>query len=238
MKSSFSHKRPLVKQRIVLLRLDKLLPHEQIVNSHVDFLKDSLSKTKLFIRPIVVAKGYNVILDGHHRVAALQELGYRKIPCVQIPNYLKTDKIVLGTWYPVYKGNSITNNTLLEGFVTENIEWKEVTDFDPSLLLEPEVAFILVTRTNFFQLFGDQKALYNNFLDQCDPKTIDYVKTIDYAVEAVKKGKGRFALLRKALTREDVIEITKNHNVYAPKTTRHILSFRYQDIRVPLEKLK
>ncbi|MFW9855219.1 MAG: ParB N-terminal domain-containing protein [Candidatus Thorarchaeota archaeon] len=238
MKSTFSHKQPLVKQRIVLLRLDKLLPHEQIVDSHVNFLKDSLTKTKLFIRPIVVAKGYNVILDGHHRVAALQELGYRKIPCIQIPNYLKTDKVALGTWYPMYKGNNIENNALLEGFAGENIEWKEISDFDPSLLLEPEVGFILATQTKFFQLFGDQKAIYNNFLHQCDPNTINYVKTIDYAVKAVKKGKGRFVLLRRALSKEDVIKITKNRDLFAPKTTRHILSFRYQDIRVPLEKLK
>ena len=38
-------------------------------------------------------------------------------------------------------------------------------------------------------------------------------------------------------TKQDVINTAKKKELYAPKTTRHILSFRYQDIKGPLKTL-
>jgi hypothetical protein len=238
MKSAFSQKRPLIKQRIILLPLDKLLPHEQVVPSHVNLLKTNLKKIKFFIRPIVVAKDFNIILDGHHRVAALKELGYRKIPCVQIPNYLTTKEVVLGTWYPIHTGSYFESDAFFEALSTENIKWKEIPEFSPSSLSQNMLGFLFVTRTSFIQLFGDQKIIYSKFLEFCDPNTINYVKTIDYALKAIENGRGSLALLRRELTKDDVVQITNSGKVFAPKTTRHILSFRYQDIRLSLEKLK
>lgn len=238
LKSSFNRKIPLVKQRIVLLPLDELLPHEQVVQNHVNILKTNLERTKLFFRPIVVAKDLNIILDGHHRVEALREMGYRKIPCIQIPNYLTTEEVTVATWYPIYTGNYIENEAIFAYVKDQEINWVEIAHFSPSSLKDPTLAFVLVTQTSFYQLFGDQKIIYSKIFNRYNPEKIDYVKTMKYAIQTIKNRGGSFALLRKALTKEEVIKITRDQEVFAPKTTRHILTFRYQDIRVSLENLK
>ena len=33
----------------------------------------------------LVVKKHNVVLDGHHRIQALKELGGVRIPCIEIP---------------------------------------------------------------------------------------------------------------------------------------------------------
>ncbi len=45
-----------------------------------------LLKAGKFIKPIIVDKKSNVILDGHHRVFALKKLGCHKIPALAL-NY-------------------------------------------------------------------------------------------------------------------------------------------------------
>jgi hypothetical protein len=60
---------------------------------------------------------------------------------------------------------------------------------------------------------------------------------LKYALQSVEHGQAIFTLLRSTITKEDVLETAKKRELYAPKTTRHILSFKYQDIKVPLEAL-
>ncbi|MHA1968251.1 MAG: chromosome partitioning protein ParB, partial [Candidatus Hodarchaeales archaeon] len=63
------------------------------------------------------------------------------------------------------------------------------------------------------------------------------IKTLDFALHLIQNNRVSFVLIRKSLTKKDVIDTAKQKIPLAPKTTRHILSWRYQDIRVPLENL-
>jgi hypothetical protein len=66
--------------RFRLLPLDTLLAHEQVDPAKVDELLAELAASGTFADPIWVARGSHVILNGHHRVAALKRLGARRIP--------------------------------------------------------------------------------------------------------------------------------------------------------------
>ncbi len=57
-----------------------LLPHEQIDEADVERLASDLRKRGLLEEPIWVARRERVILNGHHRFAALQRLGARWVP--------------------------------------------------------------------------------------------------------------------------------------------------------------
>jgi ParB-like chromosome segregation protein Spo0J len=63
-----------------LVPLDTLLEHEEIDLEGVDALAERIRRDGVVVDPIWVAAGSNVILNGHHRVAALRRLGARRAP--------------------------------------------------------------------------------------------------------------------------------------------------------------
>ncbi|NHK32889.1 MAG: hypothetical protein FK730_16195 [Asgard group archaeon] len=232
-KDHFSHEKPLVQCRIVLIDIKDLFGHEQVVQPQVDFLKENLNRLGYFFRPILVVKKHNVILDGHHRVEALKELGGVRIPCIEI-DYLDNSDINLSTWYPIYTGSVSDIPEVLNKL---DINWTIIEQTDAEKFTDESESFILYSNSGAWSLEGSQQELYGKFIHFFDARKFEYVKTISYAIDSVKSQNASFALLRKTLSKKDVISSAISGQEYAPKTTRHILTFRYQDIRVPLETL-
>jgi len=67
---------------IELVELDKLKPHEGVDSAHLRELREEIKSDGILKFAIAVNKDKNIILDGHHRVAALKELGCAKTPVV------------------------------------------------------------------------------------------------------------------------------------------------------------
>src|SRR5205809_93634 len=59
-------------------------------------LMDQIRKDGYLRRPVLVADGELVILDGHHRVEAIRALGARRIPAYLIDYF--SDIVRLSTW--------------------------------------------------------------------------------------------------------------------------------------------
>jgi len=228
-----SYEKPLIQCRIVLKDIADLYGHEQVVRSQVDFLKKNLKRLGYFFRPILIVKKYNVVLDGHHRVEALKEMGGVRIPCIEI-EYLDNPEITLATWYPIYTGEA---DDFLASLQRMSIEAKAIDVIDNNTFDDPQYEFALHSTSGNWLLKGSQQELYKKFLNEYDAAKFDYVKTFDYAYASVRRQFASFTLLRKTLTKQDVIDTARSGKVYAPKTTRHILTFRYQDIKVPMNAL-
>ncbi len=73
--------------RFRLIRLRDLHEHEEIEPHKVDELVKNIERTKVVADPIWVAAGSGVILNGHHRVAALRRLGAERVPAWVIEYY-------------------------------------------------------------------------------------------------------------------------------------------------------
>lgn len=58
-----------------------LTPHEHVDEAHVDELAERIRAEGALFKPVVADAGSRVVLDGHHRFAALQQLGCQLIPC-------------------------------------------------------------------------------------------------------------------------------------------------------------
>jgi len=71
-------------QRVALVAVNRLRGHEETDPAAVRALIDELQARPVLQFPIVVDARTKVILDGHHRHAAFQELGLRKIPCLMV----------------------------------------------------------------------------------------------------------------------------------------------------------
>lgn len=63
-----------------LLRLSTLHPHEQVDPVDVARLAGEIRDRGVVREPIWVSEAEGVILNGHHRFAALQRLGARSVP--------------------------------------------------------------------------------------------------------------------------------------------------------------
>lgn len=61
--------------------MDELRPHEEIDPDSVRKLAEQIREDGVVQSPVVVDAGTRVILDGHHRYAAMDRLGCQLAPC-------------------------------------------------------------------------------------------------------------------------------------------------------------
>ncbi len=71
---------------IKLLPISSLKPTEETDPEQVAWLLKEIPRCGAWIRPICVESEHLVIMDGHHRHAVANILGFKRVPCV-IYNY-------------------------------------------------------------------------------------------------------------------------------------------------------
>lgn len=81
-----------------LVPLAALREHERILPAKVRALRSELRRSGVFVDPIWVARGTGVILNGHHRFAALKALGAVRIPAWVVE--YDSDIVSLDRWSP------------------------------------------------------------------------------------------------------------------------------------------
>lgn len=69
-----------MKRRISLVDINKLKTHENVIAKRVRQIAREITAKKILINPVVVDRKTKVILDGHHRVAALKLIGAKHVP--------------------------------------------------------------------------------------------------------------------------------------------------------------
>jgi len=75
-----------MKNKISLININKLKNHEMVCLKRLKRVKDNLLVKGYIKNPVVVDRKNNIILDGHHRVAALKQLCVNKVPAFLV-NY-------------------------------------------------------------------------------------------------------------------------------------------------------
>ncbi|MCI4362081.1 MAG: ParB N-terminal domain-containing protein [Thermoplasmata archaeon] len=81
-----------------LVPIERLKVHEEIQPDHVARLVADLRRDGVVSEPIWVARGSYVVLNGHHRLAALRALGARRVPA-WVMEY-DSEAIALDRWGP------------------------------------------------------------------------------------------------------------------------------------------
>lgn len=88
--------------RYELVVLETVKLHEEVIPERVDEVADDIKKRGIVLEPVVLDDKHHIVLNGHHRVAALRKLGARKIPAYIVPNeapYITVDRWPDSTWY-------------------------------------------------------------------------------------------------------------------------------------------
>ncbi|MGA7862029.1 MAG: ParB N-terminal domain-containing protein, partial [Thermoplasmata archaeon] len=63
-----------------LVPVESLFPHEEVDEADVDLLVHQIRAQGIVREPIWVTEADGVILNGHHRYAALRKLDVRRVP--------------------------------------------------------------------------------------------------------------------------------------------------------------
>ena len=80
---------------IILLPIEQLKCHEAISSKRFKSLLGKIKKDGYIKNPVVVEKNYFIILDGHHRVAVLKELGATRVPVYLVDYESESIRVVL-----------------------------------------------------------------------------------------------------------------------------------------------
>ena len=229
-----------------LIDVDKLVNHEELVEARLRELVDKIRSENAVDMPIIVTPipGTDkfLIVDGHHRWAAVKALGYRKIPCVII-DYFSPD-VKLKTWLPGIIGDvePVLNEVSKRGLKISTCNYDPDTLGEIDVKLLEESSFIVLGKNLCRAISGgiEGQKIVSQVLNELNMKglfTLVYDGELSEALEDLKSGWLTYLFIRKILTKEDVMNYVKKGLVYAPKTTRHILPFYPAKTYTPLSKL-
>jgi hypothetical protein len=242
MSSSFRITHPLITLKIRLEEVDRLHIHEETIPDILSKLAEKIETDGYFIHPIIVDEKSLVVLDGMHRVAAVQKLGYSFIP-VCLVDY-DNPHIVVSSWYRLIDGLSDVSeaSSVLQEL---NLTTKECSFETAHRLVEKREAITTIfSRRKCFAVYGSQrgiKEMYDTikqigFKLQSKGYKIGYDTGKD-AKEKVYSGKVSAALITPIVSKEEIVKTALAGKVFAQKTTRHIIPARPMFINVPNEWL-
>ena len=100
---------------VTLVDMARLRGHEQTDETRLNALKAEIESDGMLFRPIVVDEETDVVLDGHHRLAALKLLGCSKIPVCYV-SYASDSIGVMS----MLKGLKITKSMVVQAGLSED----------------------------------------------------------------------------------------------------------------------
>lgn len=84
-----------MKAKVRLLTVADLKAHEAVNQVHFQALFQRIKRDGLIKNPVVVDRKTKVILDGHHRVACLRQLGCQLVPAMVVDYFDPSIRVFL-----------------------------------------------------------------------------------------------------------------------------------------------
>jgi hypothetical protein len=228
--------------RIGLEEIGSVRIHEEIIPELFKKLEISLKSDGVAKHPVIVDSNTRVVLDGMHRVAALESLGCRYLP-VCLVDY-RSPSVEVRCWYRTVLGE-VGQDEIDEILDSLGLEFVIKSQRETVSALERREALMGILTRETCNLVKDkgkdvieiyswieklEEALAGNGLG------INYETEID-AENKVDSGGASVALMTPRVKKDEVVEAALSGRVFAHKTTRHVMSARPMQVDVPLEWL-
>lgn len=104
--------RPHPHVRFELVAIDRLLPHEEVQEAVLRKVKEDVEREGALREPILVADEHYVVLNGHHRLAALRALGVKRVPAWVVAYF--SDVVELDRWPEATHGHPVSKEHVVE----------------------------------------------------------------------------------------------------------------------------
>ncbi len=241
-KQTFTIKHSSISLEIRLEEIEKLHIHEEVIPETLRMLTDAIRSENYLKHPVIVDLNTLVVLDGMHRLAATKKLGCRFIP-VCLVNY-ENPHITVGCWYRVVN-HPLGFYRLVEsvgqlGYALEECQREKAR----KLVDERKATTSVISKSRCFAVYGRQETIKETYDAikrielklQSEGCSIRY-ETDNDAQEKVSSGKALSMLIVPKVSKNDVVKVALKGEVFAHKTTRHVIPVRPLFVNVPLELL-
>lgn len=226
---------------IKIMDIESLHLHEETIAKLLDELVEEIQRDGLIKHPVIVDQNSYVVLDGMHRVAALERLGCKRVP-VCIVDY-GSPSIRVGCWYRTIKGERAVERVLAETRRI-NFEAERTERLDPPRIGVPPVFAALEDLDSSFLLqspFRSLKEAYD-FVKKIEEQLKNSALEIGYETEVdalrkLREGVVDAVLLTPRLSKEAVVETALSGKLFFHKATRHVIPARPLYVNVPLDVL-
>ena len=239
---AFSIHHPSIKLEIKLEEIEKLHIHEEVIPDILRSLTEEIRADGYVKHPLIVDSKTLVVLDGMHRLAAIENLGCRFIP-VCLVEY-DSPHIQVGCWCRVVNHSSdlekLVRSVRELGLTVEECQRETAR----KLVDERKAITSIVSRSRCFAVYGPQKTIKEIYdaIKQIELKLESEGYSIGYdtdsdAQDKVSSGKALSMFMVPNVSKRDVVTVALRGEVFVHKTTRHVVPVRPLFVDVPLEWL-
>ncbi|MHB1908241.1 MAG: ParB N-terminal domain-containing protein [Nitrososphaerales archaeon] len=222
-----------------VLPLAKLVPHEDIIPSLRDSVVRDLERSGYQRDPILVDKKTNVVLDGMHRRAALQQVGARFAVCA-IFDYFD-EKIILERWIRHF----LSPDRKMIDEMIDLFELKKTKDIDSAIrsVNDSSSPIALLSARQSYVSSGkyDVQSLYRK-LGDFDRLARERKMEVEFHSEqegpSLFASESVFVLYPLPFKKQDILNVASIGKTFPFKTTRHIVPLRPMGLYFPLDILK
>lgn len=232
---------PKLELRIRLEELARVKIHEEIIPELLEELAGQIRADGVAKHPVIVDLNTLVVLDGMHRVAAIEKLGCKYLP-VCLVDY-RNPHLYVGCWHRVVRGE-VGAEELLNVPKSLGLEVRAASPHEALEALEDRRgAAALLTKQGCHLLGGGGLRESYGLVREIEGAFRRGGLEVEYATErdakqAVGSGEAAAAIMTQRARKEEVIEAALSGNLFAHKTTRHVVPARPMGIDVPLGWLR
>lgn len=233
---------PKLELRLRLEELGKVKVHEEIIPELLEALVREMRSDGMAKHPVVVDSNTLVVLDGMHRVAALEKLGCRYLPACLVD--YRNPHIYVGCWYRSVHGD-VANSELFDAVKSLGLE-VESSSLEEALeaLDGREATAAMLTGEGCHVLRGAGEGIRASYawVGRIERALKERGLKVGYEAERdarrmVGSGEVAAAIMTPRVRKEEVVEAALGGNPFAHKTTRHVVAARPMAVNVPLEWL-
>lgn len=216
--------------------------HEQTIPDLLRQLAWSIRAEGHLRHPIIADKRSFVVLDGMHRVAALQRLGIKRVPVCMVD--YESPAVKVCSWYRTINGADVIEHiqTQVEQAGSSMKRIKRIDD--RNIGVSPVVAAIK-TENEVFSVrspFATLKEAYD-IIESIEERMKANGLEVHYETEldASKKLRSHEAdaiLYTPKLSKREIVVTATSGQLFAYKATRHVIPARPLSLSVPLSLLR
>lgn len=235
---------PQLDMELRIVPITDLFMHEETIPTALEQLRRELSSEQVLKHPMLVDSKTFVVLDGMHRVAALQSLGC-KLAAVCMVDY-RNSAIKLFGWYREFDGK--TSFSAFFRDLKRTLPYRiSAEPLSKSVqLVNSRAAFAaLAWKNESYVLHLASAASIKRFYSEIGrieafAEAMSYEVSYHTEADALEhlRDASRAILVVPSLTKKEVISAALQRQPFIHKTTRHVVPARPLFVNVPLEWLR
>lgn len=237
----YTLERPGSDYKIGAVEVDELKVHEGVLPAVVNDLAVSIGRDGYLRNPVIVEERNSVVLDGTHRARVLREIGCNVAPICLVDYYDPTIELRSCDRIARCGIETVLDLCLEMGFSVRSCGIEEadesVRNREAELaLLSGDLGYLMEKGLDSLMKISWSAAELEGRLRSRGIKTEHSAKTGAFILEDV--GTENTIIKLPPARKEEVIDAARSKDVFAPRTTRHVIPDRPLNARAPISWLR